>query len=130
MAITRDGQREAQRRYEPTFRRADEMLCRVVAALWGGLPTSGYRVIYEAIPPTVAELREMQMYVDGEIAAGRMTRLQAYMALHPEMDERDAQRVLEAIDAAMSDDEPDEPDDDMMDDNTEDDDPNEEDTDE
>lgn len=130
MAITRDGQREAQRRYEPTFRRADEMLCRVVAALWGGLPTDGYRVIYEAIPPTVAELRDLQAYVDAEIAAGRMTRLQAYMMLHPEMDERDALRVLEAIDAAMSDDEPDDEPDDMMDDDTEDDDPDEEDTDE
>lgn len=110
MSITRDGQREAQRRYEPTFRASDEELCRVVAALWGGMPTDGYRVSYEAIPPTVGELLQMQQYVDREVQAGRMTRLQAYMMLHPDMAIEDAQRVLDTIDEQSA--EPDEPDED------------------
>lgn len=99
MAITRDGQREAQRRYAPIFRGADEEMLRIVAALWGGLPVDGWRVVYEAIPPTVGELIDLQTYVDGEIAAQRMTRLQGYMLLHPDVSAEDAQRALDAIDA-------------------------------
>lgn len=97
MAITRDGQREAQRRYEHVFRTADQNLCRMVAALWGGLPSEGYRIAYEAIPPTVDELLSMQEYVDREVAAGRMTDVQAYQMLHPEISTEDAVRQIAAI---------------------------------
>lgn len=97
MAITRDGQREAQRRYAPVFRLADQHLCRIAAALLGGLPLDGYRVSYDDIPLTVGEQIEMQRFVDAEIAAGRMSALQAYAAMHPELAPEDAEAHLAAI---------------------------------
>lgn len=97
MEISRDGQREAQRRYAPTMRVGDQALCGVVARMWGGLPATGWRVSYDTIPLSVAERIETQRYVDAEIAAGRMTPLQAYMHLHPGLAVEDAQAQLDQI---------------------------------
>jgi hypothetical protein len=99
MAITRDGQREAQRRYAPAFRLADQHLCRVAAALLGGLPVDGWRVSYEDIPLTVGEQIELQRFVDAEVTAGRMSALEAYAAMHPELSPEDSAARLDAIQA-------------------------------
>jgi len=102
LAITRDGQREAQRRYAPVFRRGDEGLCGIVARLLGDLPATGWRVSYDPIPLTTSELLEVQRYVSAEIQAGRMTQLQAYMLLHPDLSVDDADAQLEAIRATTA----------------------------
>ena len=99
LAVTRDGQREAQRRYEPIFRRWDAHLAGVVGALMG-LPSSGYRISYQSIPPAIGELLQLQAYVDREIAAGRMTRAGAYRMMHPGLSEADAIAALDAISTA------------------------------
>lgn len=96
MSITRDGQREAQRRYAPVFRRSDVELCRICAALLG-LPVDGWRVSYGDIPLTVGEQLELQRFVDAEIVAGRMSELEAYAAMRPDLSPEDAAQRLSAI---------------------------------
>ena len=63
--ITRDGQRHAQRRYLPGFRRADRFLLAVTAAVAKAhgvagaeaLPTSGYDLHYPGLPLSLEERR-------------------------------------------------------------------------
>ena len=57
LSISREGKREASRKFEQIFARADAQLCRVVAVLLNratgsSLPEHGYSVQYNALPPT------------------------------------------------------------------------------
>ena len=98
LAVTRDGQREMQRRYESQFQRGDTELLRMVGAMMG-LPDEGWRVNYTGLPLTIDELGKVQEYVDAEIAAGRMSQVDAYRMLHPGLDVVDAVAELQAIQA-------------------------------
>lgn len=58
--ISRDGQRSAQRRYEPAFRRADLATVALVAAMWNrqtgsSIPESGWEAMYPGMPLSMAE---------------------------------------------------------------------------
>jgi len=58
--ISRDGQRAAQRRYEPSFRRGDLEVAAKVAAMWNRqtgstLPETGWRVKYPGMPLSMQE---------------------------------------------------------------------------
>ena len=61
LALSREGRREAARRYEPPFRHADQRLLETVAAAVNGavgedvLPYDGWGVEYQALPPTMEE---------------------------------------------------------------------------
>jgi hypothetical protein len=57
--VTREGQRSAQRRFEPQFRRGDLDLVAKVAAMWGGLPTRGWSIDYPGLPLSIEE-RQVQ----------------------------------------------------------------------
>ena len=52
--MTREGQRHAQRRYEPQFRRGDLELLAVVGRQLG-LPTTGWSIAYPGLPLSVDE---------------------------------------------------------------------------
>jgi hypothetical protein len=52
--VTKDGQRQAQRKFAPSFSRADESLLGKSAALLG-LPGDGWHVRYTGIPATFSE---------------------------------------------------------------------------
>jgi hypothetical protein len=58
--ISRDGQRSAQRRYEPSFRRGDIRTASIVAAMWNrqtgtSLPESGWTIKYPGMPLSIQE---------------------------------------------------------------------------
>jgi hypothetical protein len=61
--ISRDGQRHAQRRYEPQFRRGDVQLLGVIATLWNVsqgaqvLPEDGWGIEYPGLPLSMEERR-------------------------------------------------------------------------
>lgn len=96
LGIKRDAQREAQRRYAPIFRPYDEAVVDMIGKL-AAIIGDGYRVEYASIPLDTSERIDLQRYVDGEVASGRMSALQAYLMLHPEISETDAQLELDAI---------------------------------
>ena len=58
--ISRDGQRSAQRRYEPSFKRGDIEVASKVAAMWNrqtgtAIPERGWTAIYPGMPLSMAE---------------------------------------------------------------------------
>jgi hypothetical protein len=96
LAVTRDGQREMQKKYQSQFERGDLELLRMVAAM-AGLPDTGWRIRYTALPQSIDELVKIQAFVDNEVAAGRMSQIDAYRKLNPGTDVLDAVAELSAI---------------------------------
>ena len=106
LAVTRAAQRDLQRTYAPSFRRSDLRLLRL-CALALDLPEDGWSITYATIEASPSELIEVQSYVDGEIAAGRMSPITAYQILHPGVDVRTASAILDAIATEADDERPD-----------------------
>lgn len=107
LAVNRDAQREAQRRYAPLMERGDRELCRIVAAL-SGLPTDGWTVSYEALPQSPAERTATREHVFALMDRGLMSRVEAYMELFPGTSADEAAAAIAAIEASddrMTDDE-------------------------
>ena len=83
LALSREGRREAARRYEPSFRRADQRLLGVIAVAVNGafgeqlLPTSGWDVTYRALPPTLEEQTAAEERILKALGAGLITQEQA-----------------------------------------------------
>jgi hypothetical protein len=104
LAVSREGQREAARRLEPQFRRADEQLLTLCAALlnrWSerqgaalNLPERGWRIRYEALPPTADEQRIQFERIQTLMGQGLMTKAQAYIELHPGVSQAEAERAV------------------------------------
>jgi hypothetical protein len=102
ISITRDGQREAQRRVEPQFRHGDLDLLEITAALWNRatdstFPEEGYRIAYEAIPPSAEERKAEREHLMELLAGGLISRVDVYRQLHPGTSEADAAAALEKI---------------------------------
>jgi len=102
LAVQRDSQREAQRLYEPMFRRADLELLRVCAAMLNALtgtdyPETGYRINYRGLPPSPVEEQAEREHVLELVAAGFLHPVEAYMRLHPGTTQEDAERKLQEI---------------------------------
>ncbi len=62
VALTREGMRHAQRRYEPSFKRHDQRMISKMAAMLNrsmgaGLPETGWRVRYHGLPLSLEERR-------------------------------------------------------------------------
>lgn len=60
ISINREGERAAQRRYEPSFMRGDIRSCQIVAAMWNrttgsSLPEKGWKVKYPGLPLSLEE---------------------------------------------------------------------------
>ena len=102
LSITREGQREAQRRYEPQFRRSDQQLLSITAALVNrhfgtSYPENGYRVQYQSIPLSPNELQAQREDLIAKLGAGLLSPVDAYMALNPGIDRPEAIFRLQEI---------------------------------
>lgn len=96
LAVSREEAREAQRAFEPLFRRADLQVLRLVAGLLGG-PQDGWRVLYKSIPKDPQEQRAELDRLTQLLEAGLIDKVQAYMELNPGITVTEAQLELEAI---------------------------------
>lgn len=102
LAVQRDSQREAQRLYEPMFRRGDLQLVRTCAAMLNALtgtdyPETGYRINYRGLPPSPIEERAEREHVLALVDAGFLHPVEAYMRLHAGVTEAEAESKLQAI---------------------------------
>lgn len=98
LAVSREAQREAQRAYEPMFRRSDTRLLRLVAGLRGE-PVEGWRINYRSLPRDPGELAAELARMQGMIASGLMDRVTAYRELHPGLTVEEATKAIQAIKA-------------------------------
>ena len=103
IAISKDGQRQAQRIQAPIFRVYDSKLCNIVAAMANrfmglNLPEDNkYRVAYAPIPLSGQESKEQRESILSLTQAGLMSPIQAYQILNPDTDEQQAEIALEKI---------------------------------
>ena len=99
LAVSRSGQREAQKKYAPIMRMADEELLAKSAMLSNrflgtSLPETGYRVQYHSIPLTPDEMKAQRDDIIGKMDAGLMSPVQAIMEMYDDMDRMEAQKML------------------------------------
>jgi len=102
ISLNKDAQREAQRQWEPLFRRGDENTIAVAATLlnrdaekrgdatWVPLPETGWRVTYQGIPMSREERKALEEHLDRMVKAGLMSEVEAMQELHPELSEDEA----------------------------------------
>lgn len=88
LAVDRDTQREAQRRFTPTFQRADSETVAKAAAMLNRLQGSdyaegGYVVTYHGVPLSSQEQEAQRRHVLELTREGLMSRSEAYQQLHP-----------------------------------------------
>ena len=103
LAISRDTQREAQRRFSPMFARSDSETLRLSAIMLNrmegsNLPEFGYRVSYHGVPQSSAERDAVRRHVLDLRDAGLISRLDAYIALNPGLTRDQAKKALAEID--------------------------------
>lgn len=96
LAVSREAQRDAQRAYEPVFKRSDLRLLRLVAGLRGD-PTEGWGIQYKSIQRDPAELAAELARMQGLIASGLLDKVSAYKQLHPGISDADAEAALKQI---------------------------------
>tara|TARA_R110000824_G_scaffold176239_1_gene355106 strand:+ start:1902 stop:3389 length:1488 start_codon:yes stop_codon:yes gene_type:complete len=96
LSVSREAQREAQRRYEPMFRRGDLATLRICAALLG-LSSEGIAIEYAGVPLSLEEQKERRESLLAEMAAGLIDRVEAYQRVHPELSREQAQARLVEI---------------------------------
>jgi len=103
LAVSRDAQREAQRRCEPMFRRGDQELLRLTAIMLNraegrtgadAYPEFGYRVTYHGVPQSAMERQALREHLLALMQAGLMDPTTAYMELHPGTTEAQAVDAL------------------------------------
>lgn len=99
LSISRDGQREAQRRYAPIFRRNDEELIAKTACLCNrflgsSLPEEGYRVQYSQLNLSPEEMKANREDVIQKLNAGLISPVDAIMQLNPDLDDVEARNEL------------------------------------
>lgn len=96
LAVSREAQRDAQRAYEPVFRRSDIRLLRLVAGLRGE-PTDGWRISYRSLPRDASELAAEVERMEKLIVAGLLDRVSAYQQLHPGLTDQEAEAAVARI---------------------------------
>lgn len=96
LAVSREAQRDAQRAYEPVFRRSDLKLLSLVSGLRGE-PTKGWRIEYKSLPRDSAELAAELELMQGQIAAGLLDKVTAYRRLHPGLTQAEAETAVKTI---------------------------------
>ncbi len=99
LAVSRQGQRESQRRLAPVFRIYDEELVTKSAALANrylglNVPEKGYRVSYQSLPLTPQETEALRKDVVEKLAAGLISPVDAIQMLNPDMDDQQARDQL------------------------------------
>jgi len=87
IALRHDAIRQAQRRMEPQFRRADEQLLRAVGAVTRGtplaIPSDGWSLTYPGPERTAGELEASVERWQRLIDAGLASPVDAYQDMHP-----------------------------------------------
>lgn len=96
LAVSREAQREAQRSYEPLFRRSDLQLITLTAGLMGA-PVDGWRITYKSLPKDPVEQAADRARITELIAAGLLDRVSAYMELNPGLTRDEAREALQLI---------------------------------
>lgn len=96
LAVSREAQRDAQRAYEPVFRRSDLKLLKLIAGLRGE-PTDGWRINYRSLPRDASELGAELERIERQIAAGLLDRVSAYQLLHPGLSDAEAEAAVQRI---------------------------------
>lgn len=104
IALSNEGKRSAARKFAPVFRASDEELVGKTAALMNrvsglGLPEWGYSVLYQDLPLSPEELQSRRTNVLEQLEARLISRVDAYLELHPGMTRDQARADLAAIDA-------------------------------
>ena len=102
LSISRQGQREAQRKFSAVMRAADERVMSKTASLCNRflgeqLPESGYRVSYQSLPLSPEEMRATREDVIQKLNAGLISPIDAIQMLNPDMDEEEARRKGKAF---------------------------------
>lgn len=88
LSISREGLRSAQARFEPQLRRGDLELLSTTAkvlnrATGSRFAESGYTIGYPALPLSSDEVKSLREDLLAKTAAGLMSKVDAYMRLHP-----------------------------------------------
>jgi hypothetical protein len=99
LAVSREGQREAQRRHAPVFRMSDlETLSKTASMcnrfLNTNLPEDGYRIQYHTKPLSSTEVKELREDVIAKLGAGLISPIGAMQLLYPDLDEDSARAKL------------------------------------
>lgn len=99
IATSRSSLRENQRKFAPSFRRADmetlEISAKISNQYFGtNYPESGYRVEYHAIPLSPEESKEQRENMLALLNAGLISKVDAIKILHPDLDDVDAKKKL------------------------------------
>lgn len=102
LAISRSGQRLQQRKHEEMFRRGDQGLLTISAAIanrsgLGSFPETGWRLEYRALPKTPEEAKAESEHLNAEVEAGMMHVVESYMRRHPGITEAQAETDLVKI---------------------------------
>lgn len=103
--LRNDAVRDKQAEYTPHFRKGDEELLAkigMIANLFSGpaappLPTSGYNVVYPAMPLSKEELRELFDLRKEELDLGLISKVDLMMERHPGMTREEAIMRLQEI---------------------------------
>ncbi len=103
ISLSNASKRVAQDRHRIGFKAHDERLCAVAATLWNrahgtALPEDGYSVAHKPIPLSPQELAERRKNLIELMANGLISRLDAYLELHPGFTQPQAEADLMAID--------------------------------
>lgn len=106
LAVSREAQREAQRAYEPLFRRSDLALIKLVSSLMGG-PTAGWGISYSSIPRDPQEAQGELDRIAKQLDLRLIDRTSAWLTLHPGASEADAIAAIARVDQANKAEEPD-----------------------
>ena len=104
IALNHSEKREAQAKYAPSFHPSDVHLLEVSAIVANSrlgttYPETGYEVAYAPIPLTPDEQASRRQHVLERLAAGLMSRVEAYRYLNPGLSVEQALVQLAAIDA-------------------------------
>lgn len=99
IALNREAQREAQRRYEPVFRPPDEELLELSAIVMNDLggtsyPEFGYRVAYQGLPPSPEEQQATRDQNDWDVLNDQASPIDVYIREHPGATESDARDAI------------------------------------
>lgn len=106
IALTNEGKRSAQRRAAVSFRDSDERLVALAAILLNralgfgpgeGFAESGYQVRYKELPLSPEERKARREDVLAQLAAGLISKVDAYLELHPGLTREIAEQRLSEI---------------------------------
>ncbi len=102
LTVDRDSQREAQRRFEPQFRRGDAETLRLSAIMLNRASGSsyaegGYKLVYHGVPQSAQERKAQREHLLSLLEAGLTDPVSAYQELHPGTTDEQALTALARI---------------------------------